>query len=120
MIAATAQAHSMAVPRTVTMMILASIQDSSNVAGAANWYKWIFVLYIGALVITVVMSLWLGVAGGRLQGAIKKDAEAKIATANATGEQAKRDAAVANERAGIANESAGKANERAEKLEKDN
>lgn len=117
------------------MLIMLSIQARSpDVIDVARQYKWSTIAYIASIVAVAIATVLFTWMSNRLQEAVKAEAEAKTAAANAIAETAKRDAAVAdakaanalrdasvaNKSAGEANDSAAKANERAQKLERDN
>jgi hypothetical protein len=110
------------------MQTTASTSVESQEVNTWNaWASWANNAYIGFLTLTLVATVLIVVFNNKLNKAKdasylreKQASDERIATAKATGEQAKRDAADADERAATANREAGRANERAEKLESAN
>jgi len=100
-------------------IIIMALESPNMIDRLTAQNKYFFWAYLAFAVLTAAAGWFVWRSGNKVQDAIRADAEAKIATANASGEQAKRDAAVADEKAGKAYQSAGEANERAEQLEKE-
>lgn len=61
--------------------------------------NFIFIIYIIYLVVGIVFTVLLFKSSNKVQDAIKKESEAKIAIANVNAELARKDAAIANEKA---------------------
>jgi len=69
--------------------------DPSQLAGIQNK---VFIGYLVALTLTVILSAWSFIANSRYQNALKENSDARIAEAGVTAKSAVRDAAQANER----------------------
>jgi hypothetical protein len=79
------------------MAIQSSGSSASEIGRAASVHFWLFVAYFGVLVLAALLTWAVWHSGNRLQDAIRADAEAKIADANAAAELARKEAAVARE-----------------------
>jgi hypothetical protein len=86
------------------MATQASSSSASAIDKAAGVHLWLFVAYVGVLLLAAVLTWLVWDSGNRLQNAIRADAEAKTASANAIAEIARRDAALANEGLAKSNE----------------
>src|SRR5437660_6057143 len=75
------------------MAIQPSSSSASAIERAANLHFWLFIAYIGVLVLAAVLTWLVWHSGNKLQDAVRADSEANIAAA-------RRDAALAN--AGLA------------------
>ncbi|MFZ3137100.1 MAG: hypothetical protein WA126_06895 [Thermodesulfovibrionales bacterium] len=73
--------------------------EVSAIVEAAKLHKYLFIGYILFLFITVIFTVLVWIASDRYQNPVKRDADSKIADANAIAETAKNDAAKADEKA---------------------
>jgi hypothetical protein len=79
------------------MAIQPSSSSASAIERAASLHFWLFIAYIGVLVLAAVLTWLVWHSGNKLQDAIRADSEANIAAA-------RRDAALANEGLAKSNE----------------
>lgn len=97
--------------------MMASVQNnSSEITTAATQYNRWFIAYIVSLVLVAIITLVFTLKGSQLQDAIKADAEAKIAAANAEAAKANEGVAGANLEIEKAKAEAAKANEETARL----
>jgi hypothetical protein len=116
---------------TIIIFAMTTIQSKSlDVESAGRRYWYWFILYIASLVLVAIVTWVFTLKSGELQNAIKADAEAKIAAANAEAakanegvanakleiEKAKEETAKANAEAAKANEGLAKSNEEIARL----
>jgi hypothetical protein len=102
------------------------MSTGSEIEAAAQVYAWLSSAYLGVLLLAAVLTLLVWRAGNRLQDAIRRDADARLATAHAAVEGARAEAARLKEGAGQSSEEiarahaeAARAIERAAALEKE-
>lgn len=74
-------------------------QEVSAIVEAAKTHKFLFIGYILFLFITLIFTVLVWIASSRYQDVVKRDADSKIADANAIAEKAKNDASKADEKA---------------------
>lgn len=86
------------------MAAQSSNSSASAIERAANLHAWLFVAYLGVLVLAAVLTWLVWHSGNKLQDAIRVDSEASIAAA-------RRDAALANEGLARSNEEIARLNE---------
>jgi hypothetical protein len=104
---------------TIIIFVMSTIQSNPpDVTSAGRQYWYWFIAYIASLVFVAIVTLIFTLKSGELQDAIKADAEAKIAVANAEAAKANEGVANANleiekskERTANAEVEAAKANE---------
>lgn len=88
----------------------------SAIDRAATFNKLLFVGYVILLLLTAAATVFLWMSGNRVQDEIRKDADARIATADSRAEEARRGAAEARAESDKANAGLAKSNEEIARL----
>jgi hypothetical protein len=112
----TAIAHTarMTAPTQAMVIAMSTIQSAIDKAATVN--KLLFAGYVVLLLLTAIATILLWASGNRVQDEIRKDADARIATADSRGEEAKRGAAEARAESDKANAGLVKSNEEIARL----
>ena len=89
-------------PIMKTVNAMSTIQ-SSPIERAATQHNWLFAVYFVLLLLIALMTWIVWKSGNRVQDEVRKDADARIATADSRAEEAKRGAAEARAESDKAN-----------------
>lgn len=108
-----------AIMKMATALSTAVESNPIGIAAAASTHKYLFIAYIAALAVTVILSVLVWTSSNKYQDAVKQDAEARIEEANRGASEANAEAARANEGLARSNEEIARLTVKAEQARKD-